>query len=636
MPSDSPPRGPGFWRELTGFATLGRDAWALLSTHEKRLFCLAWLLILITAAATNAVPVLLGQMVDAIQARRDHGSISQPWVGIALFYLALIGGAVLLRETFQAGSKYVVRVACARIDRDLSVGLVAHLFRENLLTLSKEQVGSLHGRAMRSVDGFIQFLKVAFKDFFPATLSVATALAYAFYRQPLLGLAMLAAIPTTLLIASRQLTVQKPLHLDMLRAHERLDGLVVEQLEGIEYIRAANTYDLEMDRVRGVANQRRDRELRLDFFNLVFDVCKGINDWGFQLAVLGLAIYLAVIGWIRVGDIIAFSFLYSNMITPLRDVYHILDDSYESGLQMKDLAVTLGEVLDPSFRLDPHDEPTIIRTFGALHPLPPAAEFSEPTLSPSVPVFVADRLTVDYPLGDGRCCRALAGVSLEIRPNEMLGLAGPSGSGKSTLVKVLLRLTHPTSGSATLGGVPIQSISRQTIGRLVGYVGQSPFLFAGTISENIAYGCNIADAERIRQAAEQAGIHDEIMALADGYQAWVQERGQNLSGGQRQRIALARVFLKDPPLLVLDEGTSALDNISERHVQQAIEKLRAGRTVILVAHRLSTLQTVDRVLVFQNGRIVQTGTVDELTSRQGMFTEMLRMDRIESSAAVPR
>ena len=188
LPSDSPPRGPGFWRELAGFATLGREAWRLLSPHEKWLFCLAWLLILITAGAANAVPVLLGQMVDSIQARRDQGSISDQWIGIALYYLVLIGGAVLLRETFQAGSKYVVRLACARIDRDLTVGLVAHLFRENLLTLSKEQVGSLHGRAMRSVDGFLQFLKVAFKDFFPATLSVLTALAYGFYRRPMLGL----------------------------------------------------------------------------------------------------------------------------------------------------------------------------------------------------------------------------------------------------------------------------------------------------------------------------------------------------------------------------------------------------------------------------------------------------------------
>ena len=204
-----------------------------------------------------------------------------------------------------------------------------------------------------------------------------------------------------------------------------------------------------------------------------------------------------------------------------------------------------------------------------------------------------------------------------------MGLAGPSGSGKSTLVRVLLRLTHPTSGSALLGGVAIENVSRETIGQLVGYVGQSPFLFAGTISANIAYGCDEADEPRIREAAELAGIHDEIMALADGYQSLVQEQGHNLSGGQRQRIALARVFLKNPPLLVLDEGTSALDTISEHHVQQAIEKLRPGRTIMIVAHRLSTLQTADRILVFQNGRIAQSGTIDELTECPGIFTEML-------------
>ena len=228
--------------------------------REKRLFGLAWLLILVTSGAANAVPVLLGQMVDAIQASGDHGSLGHQWVGVAILYLALIGGAVPVRETFQAGSKYIIRRACGRIDRDLTVGLVGHLFRENLLTLSKAQVGGLHGRAMRSIEGFIAFLKVAFKDFFPAALGVATALAYGFYRQPILGLAMLAAIPTTLLIASRQLAVQKPLHLELLRARDRLDGMVVEQLQGIEYIRAADTLDDEMQRVRGVAEQRHERE----------------------------------------------------------------------------------------------------------------------------------------------------------------------------------------------------------------------------------------------------------------------------------------------------------------------------------------------------------------------------------------
>ena len=175
-----------------------------------------------------------------------------------------------------------------------------------------------------------------------------------------------------------------------------------------------------------------------------------------------------------------------------------------------------------------------------------------------------------------------------------------------------------------LGGVELNLISRQVIGELVGYVGQNPFVFAGTVAENIVYGCEAATRDQIRRAAERACIHDEIMMLPGGYDAPVAERGQNLSGGQKQRIALARVFLKNPPILILDEGTSALDNISERLVQRAITAARADRTVILVAHRLSTLRDADRILVFDDGRIVETGTYSDLVRQGGVFTELVR------------
>ena len=194
-------------------------------------------------------------------------------------------------------------------------------------------------------------------------------------------------------------------------------------------------------------------------------------------------------------------------------------------------------------------------------------------------------------------------------------MAGRSGCGKSTWLRVLMRLTHPSGGRGLARRrARSRSISREAIGDLIGYVGQNPFVFAGTIAENIAYGHEDATPEQIRQAAELACIHDEIMAMPGGYEARVAERGQNLSGGQRQRIALARVFLKNPPILILDEGTSALDNISERIVQQAINAARADRTVILVAHRLTTLLDTDRILVFDEGQVVETGTYDELVT----------------------
>jgi ATP-binding cassette subfamily B protein len=188
---------------------------------------------------------------------------------------------------------------------------------------------------------------------------------------------------------------------------------------------------------------------------------------------------------------------------------------------------------------------------------------------------------------------------------------------------VLLRLTHPTSGAVEIGGVPLECVSRQDIGKLFGYVGQSPFVFHGTIAENIAYGVPGATRQAIEEAARRANILDEINLMPGGFDALVQERGLNLSGGQRQRLAPARVFLKDPPVLILDEGTSALDTISERHVQEAIDLARKDRTVILVAHRLSTLRDADRILVFGGGRLLEKGTYSELYHQGGVFTDLV-------------
>jgi ATP-binding cassette subfamily B protein len=187
-----------------------------------------------------------------------------------------------------------------------------------------------------------------------------------------------------------------------------------------------------------------------------------------------------------------------------------------------------------------------------------------------------------------------------------------------------MRLLHPPTGDVWLKGVPLAEASRETIAQLIGYVGQNPFVFSGTIEDNITYGAAKYLPEDVARAAKLACIHDEILAMPDGYRTTVAERGANLSGGQRQRIALARVFLHNPPILVLDEATSALDTISERQVQQAIGTASRDRTVIMVAHRLSTFADADRIFVFDDGRVVETGPYHELLARDGLFAELVR------------
>jgi ATP-binding cassette subfamily B protein len=334
----------------------------------------------------------------------------------------------------------------------------------------------------------------------------------------------------------------------------------------------------------------------------LFGAAKAINEGLFHVLVLGLAIYLALNGRIEFGYILTFSMLFLNVMTPLSEVHRIIDEGHECSLRVGDLLDILTTPTDPSF-----DTPAK----------------KEPNLEVPVPIIRVENLQVEYTAADGKRKRALDGVDLEIRRGERIGIAGKSGGGKSTWLKVLLRLTHPCGGRVYFGRLPLEEVSREAIGKLVGYVGQVPFVFSGTIKENIAYGIDGATDEAVRRAAQRACIHDEILAMPGGYDAPVAERGQNLSGGQRQRLALARLFLKNPPILILDEATSALDNISERCVQRALEATYEDRTVIVVAHRLSTLLGSDRILVFEGGRIVESGTYGELVQAGGVFSELL-------------
>jgi ATP-binding cassette subfamily B protein len=489
------------------------------------------------------------------------------------------------------------------------------LLKVDLSALAHDQVGALYGRITRGVEGLVRFLRVGFLDFVPALMVGTFALTATLFKQPRVALAMVGVIPISLGLTIWQLITQKGIRIDLLHSRERIDGTVVEQLSGIDYIRAANTHRQEALRVERAAEYRRAKELRHHFEMSLFGSGKAINEGFFHLVVLAFAIYLFVHGTIAAGEILTFSVLYLNVMAPLNEIHRFIDEAHESSLRVGDLLGLLAEPLDSSFEFETSIEPQIVV---------------------GQPLFVTQDLQVAYRGADNRLKPALNGVSSAIRHGETIGVAGRSGCGKTTWLRSLMRLTHPSGGAASLGGVNLADISRQTIGELVGYVGQNPFVFAGTIAENIAYGCEAVTDEQVRCAAERACIHDEIMAMAGGYDAPVAERGQNLSGGQKQRIALARIFLKNPPILILDEGTSALDNISERLVQRAITAARADRTVILVAHRLSTLRDADRILVFDDGKIVETGAYADLVRHGGVFAELVRSaEELDAATPVP-
>jgi ATP-binding cassette subfamily B protein len=556
----------------------------------------------ITSGANTVIALLLGQLVDRVQRFSERGedhSVLEA-VGGILSTLVVI---YLVRELLHVARRNLVERVCTRINRDMQLRMVEHVLKSDLATMSSEKIGVLHARIFRNVDGLVRFVRLMFLDFLPAFLVGAFALITAVCKQPILGLIMLGVIPVSVFLTLRQLRTQKAVRLQLMRDCEEIDGTVIEQLGGAEYIRAANTYHQELQRLGQSADKRRRREIKHHFEMSLYGCGKALNEAFFHLVVLGLAAHLALSGQISFGDIVAFSVLFTNVMTPLTEMHRILDDGHEASLRVGEMMHMLQNPEDISFR-------TVTKQPVFLVPRKPALAIHD--------------LYLDYRGADGNRRRALDRISVTINHGETIGIAGRSGSGKSTLVKALLRLLHPQEGRIFLDGMPLDEISREEIARLMSYVGQYPFVFSGTIAENIAYGNGQPTPQAIQEAALLANFHEEILDMHGGYQATVAERGENLSGGQRQRLALARILLKQAPILILDEATSALDNISERHVQRSLGITHTERTTILVAHRLTTLKDCDRIYVFKDGTITQTGSYEQLLNQPGIFCELVK------------
>jgi len=575
--------------------------WLKLSKAERGALVLATLFMGLAAWMNARIPVTIGNMASNLTSSQSSAT---PWsITNAIPFLIVLGLLFLGREILQVMRKYIVHRVATTVEMNVNIQLISHLLQLDISEFENERVGTLQSRIRRSVEGFVKMLKLAFMDFFPAILTALFAAIIAWQQNHLLGAIIASSLIPSLLIVHFQINTQRGIRIDLRRKKEIMDGTVVEQLNGIEYVRAADTHGAEVRRVRQVSNDLRLQEMRHHIAMGWFDFAKTVVEAGFFVAVTATAIWLASKGSIPVGDIITSSMLFASVLTPFREIHRILDEASESLTSVSDLQEMFDNPRDQSFDVQ----------------IPQKIQNTEPQFT----AIELKGISIQYRKNNGGRT-ALSNVTTSIKRGQLVGIVGATASGKSTLIKTVLRLLHPTEGTLLIDGVSIEKLDRNYLRQTVGYAGQIPFLFAGTVKANLMYGCNSVDDQKLEKAIDMAALTNDLRQIEGHLLGEVAELGKNLAGGLKQRMALARLFIQDQPIFVLDEPTSALDSITESKILESLEAMKGNKTILMVAHRLNTLKNADRILVFERGRLVEDGSFEELVSKNGIFAELAR------------
>jgi len=567
-----------------------------LATRDRRAFALATALVLLAAAAEVGGPLLIKVFID------EHVQTgSYPLATV----LALAGGYVCL-QLVAAGAGYAQGVQLARIALDAVASLRERAFatalRLPVAWYDRTPVGVVVSRLTNDTE--------AVKDFYVNVLGVVVA-----NSARVLGMAVamllldwrlaipcLAFLPLAALVMWSYQRLSGARFRAVRQALAQINGALSESIGGVRAIqltRQRARFDARFGALCDTHYVARRASLRLDAMMLrpLVDLLM----MGCMAALVLWAGTEALGGAARIGVIYVFVNYLGRLAEPVIDVTHRLSmfqNAMVSGTRVFEL---------------------IDRTDGRL-----------PRLQGPLPADT--RLCaagVDFAYDEGPA--VLHDIGFELAPGRSLALVGATGSGKSTIAGLLLRFHEPRAGAITLGGVPLAAIDDRTFGRLVGYVPQEPFLLAGSIADNIDFGLG-AGLAQIREVAERAGLGPFLASLAEGLQTAVGERGAALSAGQRQQVILARALLRDPALLILDEATANIDSATEELLQQALHALRGRVSLVVIAHRLSTLREVDEILVLARGRIQERGTHAQLIARGGLYRRLWELQRMESPA----
>ncbi len=558
------------------------------------LIAVGFALTLAGTAAGLVPPYLTMPLTDdvLIPLQRQHadGLDSGVRVSQVLWYLAGFLAAIVVSWSLSWARKYVMAWVSELLSADIRNRTYAHLMRLSLEYFGAKRTGDLISRVGSDTDRICTFLSVNMVDFSTDVLMIAMTAVIMLWINPVLALLVLIPFP---FIAWMMQLVRVRLRHGFGRGYNawgQMLNVLADTIPGARVVKAFAQERREVERFSRANQHVVDVNNRVNRLWSLFDpTITLLTDSGVLVVWLCGAAMIAS-GQITVGMLTAFLAYIARFYVRLESMSRMLTATQRAGAATH-------------------------RIFEILDRVPSVPDPVRPVHPGRVRGQIEFR-GVAFKYGTRSVLR---GIDLAIAPGEMIGLVGPSGSGKSTLVNLLCRFYDVGAGSILVDGADIRSFPVDEYRSNIGIVLQDPFLFYGTIAENIAYGRPDAKREEIIAAARAANAHEFILKLADGYDSLVGERGQALSGGERQRISIARAILIDPRILILDEATSSVDTETEREIQAALDNLIQGRTTIAIAHRLSTLRKADRLVVLDQGQICEIGTHDTLLQQSGVY-----------------
>ena len=557
----------------------------------------AFVLMAIVAGSASAYPLLTRYIFNALADGRASEVI---WLAPpAIVILALVKGLALFAQTVQ------VNALALRVTTDLQKDMARTLIEADLAVLSREPAGAFMSRIMNDLNLVREAAVRLANNLVRDLLTVIVLIGAMVWLDWLMAVVVLAVYPLAMQPIIRIGARQRRASGNLQEHMEEVTSLLAETLQGARMVKAYQLEAAETARTRTAFDGLYSRLVGLltgrAKIDPILEVVGGLAVGG----VVALAGWRVANGQLQVGDVIAFITTLILLVQPVRGI-GTLNAVTQEALAAAERVLTL------------LDRPRLVAD------MPGAADLGD--VNGDV-TFDSVGFAYDTAAEDGP--PALAGVDFTARRGETVALVGPSGAGKSTVINLLPRFFDVTAGRISIDGTDIGSVTLDSLRRNVALVGQDAVLFDDTIAANIAFGRPDATHDEIVAAAKAAAAHDFITALDGGYEAQVGAMGNRLSGGQRQRISIARAMLKDAPILLLDEATAALDADSEQQVQAALARLQAGRTTLVVAHRLSTIRDADQILVMDGGGIVERGTHDELLAMKGLYARLVSLQSLE-------